>query len=728
MTYYQVCFSRIGGQGSGDGWQAVNASSELPSEAAVSFTRFQNGNIYPPTFDAEDAADQIVTELQSDGNFVFLTRIKYGLKDQIGRPAMFAHSFVFLLNEFAQTPQDVLCVENSNFAFDIEQTRTSPAFLARTDALPVSRAMNDLAFTKDSYTTFLRCVYFVLDSKAKILLHVICDCRPETIQRIMVCVYSAVPFEFRKNITYSTYENQKGTPKTIIFNRQRSTANGYFVDPKTGENNVLSDVVLKRWEKYEFMKVAPHDPTANIDGYFRELEKKLSLFGSAQTTSLDLYKIAHDLILDDSNKTSALTPEALGKRLNEFLSIPINHPYLDQQIQYVLGDIVNYKVILNDILEEKLCRKLEKTQDQDLIEVGHIYNSEKISRMTVEEGGKYLFDTYDNRAHDSFIQMRKLLDRDAKGREILNYFYTELITEQLPKDKEHIIAFYEETLPLYDRSKIQESLCLMSYTYFKSTIDDKTDPLFLMIDVDELLRKVLRDRPALVSNTKRNVIKAYWDNFSYESLQIDHSESYKDVLSSKNNKAQVVFELLETYRFFESGDVDSFKKQVEVLFSSKSTFFTDAQRAVSVKKLQNACLDNRNVYDDYELDVWVILAFLDGFEKKNPVKFLIDNRLPGIRHFEEAYPKSRMLHNERTRERFVDYLNDYMQSKPEGYKIAADALRVIKEYEKRAKQDEKRQQKELRNAQREGSDKKSLFPKNLKGLLLFKKNSKDDDD
>jgi hypothetical protein len=729
MTHYQVCFTRVGDQGSGDGWQVVNASPELASTAVSSFFRFQNGNIYPPCFDAEDAADQVVTELQSDGSFAFLTKIKYGLKDQKGRPAMFAQAFVFPLNEFAEKPQEVLRVDDNNFTFDIEKTKSPRPVLTKSVELPLSNVVNELALNKSRYTTLVQCVYFVLNSKAKNSLHIICDCRQETIQKIMICIFYAVPFEFRKKISYSTYENQNGTPKVIIFNRQRSSVNGFFVDLKTGENNVLTDVLLKRWEKYEFMKIAPLNPAANINAHFKALEDKLSLFGSAQTTSLDLYKIAHDLIRDDNNKGSKPTSESLSKRLNEFLSISENHQYIDQQIKHILSDIVEFEVVLNDVLSEKLCRKLEKTQDKDLIQLGHLYNSEKISRMSVEEGGKYLFTAFENRTSDSFIQIRKLLDRDAKGREILNYLYTKLIADELPKDKDHIIAFYEETASLYDRSKIQESLYLLCNTYIKSTITDKTAPRFLMNDMDELLGKVLRDCPDLVSNTKRNIKKVYWDNFSYESLQITQRELYKDVLLQENSKAKLVAKLQKTYCYFAQGDVDSFKEQVDTLFATTSTYFTNEERSVLVKKLQDACLDDRHRYGSHELDVWLSLALLEHLEDKNPVQFLIENYISAMRYFDEAYHESRMLQNDRTRRRFVEYLEDYMKSKPEAYKTAEDALRVIKEYEKRAEQDKKRKQRELRRAQKVDSGKRPLF--NIKFLFkkfLFKKKEQDYDD
>ncbi|GFH42505.1 hypothetical protein Hs30E_10560 [Lactococcus hodotermopsidis] len=729
MTHYQVCFTRISGKGSGDGWQAINATPGLPQEAISAFTRFQNGNITPPSFDAEDVGSQLVTELQNDGNFAFYTLIKCNAAaDDRGRPIMFAHSYVFPLNEFVQAPQDVLGLEQSNFAFEIAQTASAPQVLTKKIPFSLSEAVESLGLNKDSYAALVQCVYFILDSKAKNSLHIICDCAPDTIRKFMTCIYAALPFEFRKKITYATYELQSGAVKTIIFDRKIKSASNYHLIPQTGENNVISDVVLKRWKKYEFMRFVPNNykDNANLDDYFKCLEEKLDLFGSAQTTSLDLYKIAYDLISDEQNENMTATPEVLCKRLNELLSAPISHPYIDQQIQYVLGYIVEYKVVLNDVLSEKLCKKLETTRDQDLIECGYLYNSEKISRMTVDEGAKYLFAAYSNRQSESFIQIRNLLDRDSKGREILNQLYTGLIAEQTANDKEHILAFFEETKTLFDRSKIQVSLFKMVCAYLKLLVEKNKDPFMLMSNTNDLLCAVLSDRPEATSKAKAYVKKEYWREFNYADLEIDSQKKYKDVVLQDDRTCQLVFEILCAYQYFTAGDVRQLSEQVNYLFPKKNELFTAEERSLLVKKLLDTCVENRNAIDDTQLDIWLTLAFLLCQEKKNPARFLIENRIrPISKCFERAYPRSEFLKDEQTKERFVEYLTEYVQEKTEYSKVAAEALQVIKEHEKHAKQDIKRQQRKEKREMRESSEKSSLFS-GIGGV--FKRKNRDDDD
>ena len=728
MKHYQICFTRIGGQGSGDGWQTVNASPDLTSETISNYTRFQNGNVYPPSFDAEDSSKQVVSELQVDATSAFLTNIKFGLKDQTGRPSMFAHSFIFPLNEFAQHPQEVLGIEQDNFAFDVSQTASLSPTLAKKSPFSLIESVESLGLTKYSYTILIQCIYFILDGKAKSSLHIICDCTPDTIHKLMTCIYMSLPIEFRKKITYSTYELQNGAVKTIIFDRKVKNAGDYHIIPQSGENNVISDILLKRWEKYDFMRFVPNNykENINLDQYFNRLEEKLSLFGSTQTTSLDLYKIAYDLISDEENQNTAVTSEFLCKRLNELLSAPINHPYIDQQIQYVLSDIIEYKVPLNDIISEKLCRKLDTTHDQDLIEYGYRYNSEKIGCMSVEDGAKYLFDVYNDRQSESFIQIKNLLDRDLNGQDILNHLYTKLIATRMTNNKENIIAFFEETKTLYDRSKIQSSLLEMVYSYFESLVIKNPNPVTLMMDVDDLLCSVLNDDPHETDKAKTFVKRLYWDNFNYAELNLESPHMYKDIILQANEKCQLATELLQTYQFFTKGDALQFDSQVSNLFSNKSTFFTHDERSLLVKKLQAVCVENRSLIDDTDIDIWISLAFLLRFEKKNPVQFLIENHIrPMSKFFNIAYPQSEILQDDKIKEIFINLLSKYAQEKTEYSKVATEALHIIKEYEKRAKQDIKRQQREKKREVKESSEKSSFFSK---GGNIFKKKNNDDND
>lgn len=724
MTHFQISFTRISGKGSGDGWQTLNASHELPHDSVTAFARFQNGNITPPTFDSEDINSQIVTELQNDGSFTFYTRIKCNAAaDDRGRPIMFAHSYAFTINEFIQSPQLVLSLDQSNYAFEATETETLPPSLSRMPEISLKDAVESLGLSVDQYVILVQCIYFILDSKVKNSLHIICDCHPDTIRKLMVCILAALPFEFRKKITYSTYEFQSGVVKTIIFDRKMKSAGSYYINPQTGENNVISNVILKRWEKFEFMKFVPENylSNSNLDEYFKKIEDKLMLFGSSQTTSLDLYKIANDLILDEQNRLSLFSPDALSNRLNELLSAPISHPYLDQQIQYVLADILESNVNLNDVLSEKLCKKLETTTDQNLIECGYLYNSKIISQMTIEDGGKYLYDSFSNRQSEPYIKIINQLKKDKKCNDILNYLYFKMIPDNLPSDKEHIINYYEETKTIDDRKKVEEILRNKALAYLKSVAIKQKNPLKLMQEVDELLQAVFHDTPEIISQIKNEIIHEFWLDFQYIELHVDTPEIYDEMILPRDNKCIIVKKFFLACHLFNTRNFE-FKYVTKELFSGKYAPLSGEDRRVLIEKMQSYCLDNRQNYADTELDIWLTVASFNLDDMRNAAKFLIENHLPTISdNFEESYTRSTLMSVTEIKAGFINSLTVYSQEKNVDSIVASDALRVIKDHDKRLVQEIKQNKRVIQYEFRGEGDRKQSFIMSIIHKLFSRK-------
>lgn len=739
MTHHQICFTRLSGQGSGDGWQAVNMSPELPQSAVSSFTRFQNGNITPPAFDEEDAASQIVTELQTDGEYAFYTLIKCNAAaDDRGRAIMFAHSYVFSLDEFVKDPQAVLCVDKSNFSFDVSSTQEMRPSLVRTDAKNLRECVESLGLTKESYTTLVQCVYSILDGKTKNSLHLICDCSEETIRKYMTCIYAALPYEFRKKISFSTYEFQNGGVKTIIFDRKVKNPGSYYIDPKTEENNVLTEVVKKRLSKYEFMRVIPgnYDSDSDLDSYFKDLEERLAMFGSAQTTSLELYKIAYDLIRDEDSGPENMDTQALCQRLNEYMSAPTAHPYIDKQIQFVLAEIVERNIELNDVLSEKLCKKLETTRDADLIECGYRYNSAKVKRMSVDDGAKYLFEAYTNRNSESFIQIKKLLDEDEKGREILVKLYT-MVAESIVKNSggvpsaEDIRGFYDETKNLSSADEMAKLVFGLSVKYGLKLAVAEKEPKKLADTMNDLLIYVLNDKKEMARGVAKATKNAYWDNFKFADLVIDIPGYYDNVKPEGHELYDLAAGFIAILEIFKTDNTPYFSDALTELNAGASKTLDAAEYTAAMNKLIDACVENRDMVWEGNLDIWLHLTFTLRKIVGNPAKFLLEKGIiPSIEAFDDMYRGSEYLKDETSLDDFVEQLRECAQDKNEISKIAADAIRTIKDDKKQMEQLRKKEEREERRraketakeTARETSEKGSFFSG------LFKKRNKNNND
>ena len=730
MVWHQISFTRVSGQGGNYGWQAINISPDLSQEAVTAFTRFQNANINPPQFDKEDEQEQFVLDLQSENNSVFYTGLKYNISaDDRGRSNMFANAFVFDINEFSHQPISVLSIQDSNFNFSIEDSPRMPEALTRYKALSLKEYAESIGLTEERYTALMQCVYQILSAKTNNTLHVVCDCAPQTIRNYMCCVYLALPYEFRKKISFSTYELPNGLPRTIVFERHKRDDGVYYYDASSGENNILSDVVLRKLSRYDYISIVPRNLSSGqaIEDYFGALEEKLAQFDCAHTTSLELYNIAANLLVDEQNGTAALTPEKLCTRLNELLSAPVSHPYLDQQIQYILGDIIERKIILNDVLSEKLCQKLETTRDQDLIECGYLYNSEKISQMSIEDGAKFLFNAYKDRKSESFLQIRDLLDHDSKGQAILNYLYAQLIAEQLRIDRESIILLYTETLPLSNKGKIQECLFRLVLLYLRNHVLEEKDPSILLSNVESIIRQVLKERPDMQDAVRRNVRQEYWKAFDYSDLDFDGEEYYSQLAVLDNTKCQTVFAAIQLYQTFLEEDIRRFASISAQIFGRGSAILQKSDCSVLVKKILDACVASSKQIGALDLDIWLCASYLLVREGKNPVRFLLENSIrPICMYFESAYAQSTLLQNVSSREKFTQWVTECIQDKADYSKTASEVLKVLRDGEKRMRQERKRQQREEQRDAREATG-KNTFVSNITGFFR-RKNDDDLDD
>jgi hypothetical protein len=172
---------------------------------------------------------------------------------------------------------------------------------------------------------------------------------------------------------------------------------------------------------------------------------------------------------------------------------------------------------------------------------------------------------------------------------------------------------------------------------------------------------------------------------------------YYDDVACENEKYQIVQKAAFAYDCFMGRDIAQFWDSLNDLFYGSDGQEPEAQASL-IRKMQEACLSvGGKYYGEWELDPWIVLGELELIEKREPIAFLIDNKIPAmVSCFNDAYPHSQLLQDEEQKEEFVGWLNSYLQWQPEGYRFAQDALRIIKAYEKQAQREQKRAEKEMR--------------------------------
>ena len=366
----KISFTRLGKQGVKDGWQAVNISPDAPPELIGRYAALQNANTPPaPVFEPEDSVEQTITELQTDNHYVYLTKIKYGLADEQGRPSMFADSFVCDIKRLTESPDKVLrLLKKSNFRFEIGDSPESHLSEAADCELAPSE-IEDSAF----FPSLLKCVYSVCCEQraAKEPLHIICDCSDKTIASVMCCLYRALLLPLRKSLMFTTYE--KGSHKTIVFSRRIAQvesdscnlARRRYFDLSTGETN-MPESTLKKLSTYGFIDDIANSPKAATLDYFKSFEDALREYGCGEVTNLNLYKFVYDMNrIDDILRGDNAE---LLKKLNELLSISLpNRKALDEQILRLFTTALERNIEPNDVLISKLASASSASHNKTLI-------------------------------------------------------------------------------------------------------------------------------------------------------------------------------------------------------------------------------------------------------------------------------------------------------------------------------------------------------------------------
>ena len=708
LHFDQICFTRISGTGSGDGWQSVNESPTIKGSAISAFTGMQNSNTVAPQFDTVDQQEQIVTELCPDDESVFYTRIKYNVGvDDKGRAIIFAHSFAFRLDEFVRNFHDVLRLSNENFHYSVEQTAAIPNDLVLMEKVELKQCVSLLDLKPSIYTSLMRCIYYVLSGKVKTTLHIICDCKPETIYQYLVCIYSALPVSFRKKVSFSNYTPSSSAVRTIVFDRQIKNRADFYFDPKTGNNNVLNELLNKKMNQYAFIDTVPQkvmDPAFSPESFFAELDDELNKFANGQNITLDLYNVAYGLLkIEREGASKDENPQALLKRMYDLLCVPILHPYIDQQIQYVYADIVERKVKMPPAMVERVGKRVESTSISDLVLCHQQYLVNNLFDMDDMSAAKYLYDTYANRNDNSegYVRIKQLLQREPRGEKILEEVAV-MLAKRMQVDERHILEFYNNTRDIKNRSRIDGLLFELLERHIPNLakLIPNDDSLFDRVAV---LASDIQIHESLASDLMTLCKKAYWDCYKIENMEI--TEQFLESLESpkfkmeKHPKWILAFEISEIALLIATGDSyalsEAERRLAKYYLNSNSVLSTEQKQKTRLRLFQaitvfeSRCIEERKPIC---LDAWLVFLYgLRGGDIK-PIDFLVSNNIYAMcRAFETEYSESWYLKHKKEYETwFLNSLKECesVHKKDERFSCVSEALQYVQKFEKGKKVEE----------------------------------------
>lgn len=631
MQFKQISFTRINGVG----WAVVNESPDLPKSASEFFSSVQNGNTKSPQFDVEDSEKRITVELtvNEESNSVFFTRIKSETDvDEAGRPIMFANSFVAPLDEFVRDPLSVLNIDESNYRFTVEQTKEMPESLYIRESFSFKDAINEIGFDETGFHEFAKSIYYVITGNGiNSQLRIICDCSEETIARYMYVIYSLLPVNLRKTISFTTYQTQLSTQKSILFERSIKEKRSAYIDVSRNSNNILTlDIDDELSAKYKFIDQAAAFcwKYGNCDDFLSSIEHQMELFGIGDNTDLYMYRVAYNYLRFSDNRDGVHKPVVLNNRLSELLRIPSKNDYVDEQILCVLSKIIDGNVEMKDKLVKRIIKRVTKTKNVQLKELGKQFICKTILTMNKEEAAVYLNEIYPDKNSIEYQGVVDILCTTPEGQEIIDCMWLMAI-KTVPATKEGVITFYEDTIEVKNREVIGRALKELMKRYIGRLSKEFNVPNSFMTtikDIDDLAEQV--GITQYKAELKDTVIKKFWDNFkfSYVNKLVDVLAIPPDCFIDSHPKCIVIDRLaplLETFRYCQFQNLekglndllevlnDEDKKQLSVLILDE---------CVSLSK-------SGTMKDPFFIDGWFMI-----FEKLynpdiNPAEYMIRNNV-----------------------------------------------------------------------------------------------------
>lgn len=440
--FYQACYTRLD---TGEGWRTVNCSSDIPHQMLSVFEKTGVGNAAKNrTPKDRNGKDLNALEVISEQGYVGLSRTQYGVKkDDFGRDVHFSNAYLYEdAYEFLKDPNNLLRIADSNFKKNIEETKVIPTKLEMKETFDVESAFKSCNMTKESYVKYVQCLYKALSTSTKNTIYVLTDGDDETARNLLYLTYSAIPYSLRTRVTAYTCPDIEGREKMLIFCREVPEY-GEFVNPQTGENNILTSAIEKRWERNPFVSyfaVNWQDEERN-EALFRAMEQWLAEMGDVTMNSMEALRLAFTMCSLDVQSAS---DDEIAGLLYDWMALPVpNSEPLERNIVLLLNEAVERRIKLGQEADQLLSGRLKTAVTKEFSEANLRYLSFALTLMQCQEVYAYLGNL--GKESSVFRKLRELLKASRDGRTLLTGFYFENLNRVVENEN----ASYEDLVEMY---------------------------------------------------------------------------------------------------------------------------------------------------------------------------------------------------------------------------------------------------------------------------------------
>lgn len=329
--YYQACYAHPD-----TGWAVVNISSDTPKSLVEDFSLIErtnaglSSNKTVPMGASENPS--CMFEIYCRNDAVGLVRTQYSISDSQGRPISFSHGYIFTnAYEILKDPNNILRISSANFSdkriSDEEKAaiRSTPGELNRElikRAVPddiygelilrepfgVEESLKTCGLDDNSYMKYMLAVYsHLLATNTDKNLYIKTDGSEKYAWNLMYLTYIAVPYSMRPLLNCSTLLHLEQHNSKMIFCYE--TPDGVpYINPVTGENNVMSDVVEKRIrDRNPFIeKIMEFIHKGNQKALYDAIETCLRIMGDTQLNTMQVINLSYSLLTKEHEKADRL--------------------------------------------------------------------------------------------------------------------------------------------------------------------------------------------------------------------------------------------------------------------------------------------------------------------------------------------------------------------------------------------------------------------------------------
>lgn len=718
MKFYQACF----GKPNNINWALFNVSEDIPAKLSSMYEKLENSNT-PQNLNKDDMVNDdqsplCMLEILAQDNAIGISRIMYGMADNMGRPTMFAHGFMFEnAIEMLKDPNSILSISDANFKYDIEETKDIPNTLVYGDGYNITEALDFCNMSREAIIKLMACVYYSLRSATPMPIYLISKRHNEIIRPLAYCIYSLMPYTLRGNISISNANNfQRAQFKSLMFvNKQYPNTMYYNID--TNETNIdLADIKNHR-ENYPFLLAISKYEIVNYSVYCEQIQTQLDKMQLSASNDYNVLKIA-DTMLADNDRFSTMSDQELTRFILEFSGYaPMQNAYVDGFLADIIKEYNRRNLMPNEVFMKRLQVRAEKTSVKEFVD---IYKTLHLKTL-INGGINVIIDfliSQRNSSYERFSEWCKYINSIENGASYIESYYEKRI--HLSRELSEITSLYKESAEFISFSKLYNIANTRCYDITREKLlqFDESNLSEILDEYSNTFTEINKSSGAAAKQANIDLlIGEYWRHFSFDKIEFtDAFITNLQCMESENNSVYKKAEcLIELYRCIQESvgiySTDSIVSEVERVLEKieSGVGFSPNEIETITPKIQRFIIDKLRRFDNSRLVFWVnVASFGRQYTNINPFENVMKWELSVFNDdecFDEYVDASRRIDDHaREYKRLIEAYMRSIDNKSENYKLlkrrAADFSYISdiveKEEKKQRKAEEKMRKAEIR--------------------------------